>query len=73
MTAVQPPPGLDAAARWILPADLNMARQALDHAPDKLAIIDLSAGPRQDVYLWSFAPRDGRWPCPLFAHAGRPR
>ena len=49
MTAKQTLPGLDSGGQWVLPDDLNMARQALDHAPEKLAVIDLSAGYRRDV------------------------
>ncbi|MCJ8332934.1 MAG: AMP-binding protein [Epibacterium sp.] len=49
MTTKQTLPGLDSGGQWVLPGDLNMARQALDHAPEKLAVIDLSAGYRRDV------------------------
>ena len=42
-------PGLDATGSWDIPARLNMARQCLSQSPDKLTIIDLSAGPRVDI------------------------
>ena len=35
-------PGLDVLGSWILPDRLNMAAQAMDHAPDTLALIDMT-------------------------------
>ena len=42
-------PGLTAAGAWDIPERLNMAAQVMDHAADKLAIIDLTSGTRRDV------------------------
>ena len=42
-------PGLTAAGEWDIPERLNMAAQVMDHAADKLAIIDLTSGSRRDV------------------------
>ncbi|MFY1706726.1 AMP-binding protein [Tritonibacter scottomollicae] len=42
-------PGLTEAGDWDIPERLNMAAQAMDHAGDKLAIIDLTSGSRRDV------------------------
>jgi acetyl-CoA synthetase len=42
-------PGLASDGSWQLPARLNMAAQAMDHAADKLAIIDLTGAARHDI------------------------
>ena len=42
-------PGLTEAGAWDIPERLNMAAQVMDHAGDKLAIIDLTSGSRRDV------------------------
>ena len=42
-------PGLGPDGGWAIPARLNMARQALDHPADALAVIDLTVGARRDV------------------------
>ncbi len=42
-------PGLASDGSWQLPARLNMAAQAMDHAADKLAIIDLTGPQRHDI------------------------
>ncbi|OIQ42684.1 MAG: AMP-dependent synthetase [Roseobacter sp. MedPE-SWde] len=43
------PPGLTSQGEWILSAQLNMARQAMSHAPDKLALVDLTGPQRRDI------------------------
>ncbi|WP_050928090.1 AMP-binding protein [Aestuariivita boseongensis] len=42
-------PGLTAEGAWDVPAGLNMAGQCLAHAPDALAIIDMTGDARRDV------------------------
>lgn len=42
-------PGLTVAGDWDVPDRLNMAAQCLAHAPDTLAIVDLTQGQRRDV------------------------
>ena len=42
-------PGLDAQGHWILPDTLNMARQAMDHPGDALALIDMTGTERRDL------------------------
>ena len=42
-------PGLTSQGEWILSAQLNMARQAMTHAPDKLALVDLTGPERRDI------------------------
>ncbi len=42
-------PGLASDGSWQLPARLNMAAQAMDHAADTLAIIDLTGAARRDI------------------------
>ncbi|WP_278920978.1 AMP-binding protein [Pseudophaeobacter profundi] len=42
-------PGLTAGGSWSLPAGLNMAAQAMAHAPAALAIIDLTGPERRDI------------------------
>ena len=49
MADVRNIPGLDAAGAWILPAHLNMAAQAMDHAADALALIDMTGPKRRDI------------------------
>ncbi len=42
-------PGLSSQGDWILPPQLNMAQQAMDHAADHLAIVDLTGAARRDI------------------------
>ncbi|MCD9146421.1 AMP-binding protein [Pseudophaeobacter flagellatus] len=42
-------PGLTSDGSWSLPAELNMAAQAMAHAPAALAIIDLTGPERRDI------------------------
>ena len=42
-------PGLTSQGEWILSAQLNMARQAMTHAADKLALVDLTGSQRRDI------------------------
>ncbi|KUP93821.1 AMP-binding protein [Tritonibacter horizontis] len=42
-------PGLTRSGTWDLPPQLNMAAQILNHPQDRLAVIDLTDGPRRDV------------------------
>ena len=49
MSAPRVIPGLGPDGGWAIPARLNMARQALDHPAEALAVIDLTGGARRDV------------------------
>ena len=49
MTEAVQTPGLTPQSEWCLPAQINMAQQAMAHAADKLAIIDLTGGERRDI------------------------
>ncbi len=42
-------PGLRSAGGWDVPSRLNMARQCLDHAPDQVAVIDLTGSDERRV------------------------
>ncbi|MFK7877155.1 MAG: AMP-binding protein [Paracoccaceae bacterium] len=42
-------PGLDAAGHWVLPQDLNMARQCLSQDEGNIAIRDLTGGTLRDI------------------------
>ncbi|MEP4038138.1 AMP-binding protein [Pseudophaeobacter sp.] len=42
-------PGLTSRGEWRLPARINMAQQAMAHAADRLAIIDLTGAVRRDI------------------------
>ncbi|WP_170558502.1 AMP-binding protein [Ruegeria atlantica] len=42
-------PGLRSASDWDVPSRLNMARQCLLHAPDQVAVIDLTGGDERRV------------------------
>lgn len=41
--------GLDKNGHWVLPSELNMAAQCLDHDVNNLALIDLTGGQRHDI------------------------
>ena len=41
-------PGLKPDGTWDVPADVNMARQCLDHPPEQVAVIDLTGEDRWD-------------------------
>ncbi|CUH86376.1 Acetyl-coenzyme A synthetase [Phaeobacter sp. CECT 5382] len=49
MTNMTKNPGLLADGSWALPAQLNMAQQAMDHPGASLAILDLTGPERRDI------------------------